>query len=65
MHGFLKEHETSFAVVAIPKLLFFDAGCLLKTAVVVAAGASVGVVDVAEKFEWFLEKKQGEGYMLN
>ena len=34
MRGFLKEHETSFAAVAIPKLFFFDAGYL--TAVVVA-----------------------------
>lgn len=48
MRGFLKEHETSFVAVAIPKLFFFDAGSL--TAVVAAAGASTGVVDVAEKF---------------
>ena len=49
MRGFLKEHKTSFVAVAIPKLFFYDAGSL--TAVVAAAaGASTGVVDVAEKF---------------
>ena len=58
MRGFSKGHETSFAVVAIPKLFFFDAGSL--TAVDVAAGASTGVVDVAEKFERFLEKNWNE-----
>ena len=61
MRGFLKEHETNFAAVAIPKLFFFDAGSL--TADVVAAGASPGVVDVDEKFERFFEKKRGEGYV--
>ena len=47
---------TSFAAMAIPKLFFFDAGSL--TTVVVAAGASTGVVDVAEKFERFIDKKK-------
>ena len=61
MCGFSKEHETSFAAVAIPKLFFFVVGFL--TTVVVVAGASTGVTDVAEKFESFLEKKRGEGYV--
>ena len=44
----------------MPKLFFFDAPSLI--ADVDAAGASPGVVDVAEKFERFLEKKR-EGYV--
>ena len=55
MRAFSKEHETSFAAEVIPKLFFFDAGFL--TTVVVVAGASTGVADVAEKFESFLKKK--------
>lgn len=46
MRGFLK--ETSFVARGHTQALFFDAGSL--TAVVAAAGASTGVVDVAEKF---------------
>ena len=33
------------------------------TTVVVVTGASTGVADVAEKFDSFLEKKRGEGYV--
>ena len=47
MSGLAKEPETSFAVVAIPKLFFFDGGSV--TAVVDAVAASAGVVDIAEK----------------
>lgn len=57
MSGLAKEPETSFAVVAIPKLFFFDGRSV--TAVVDAVAASAGVVDIAEKFERFLAKEYG------
>ena len=42
-------------------VFFFVAFSL--TTVVVVAGASTGVADVAEKFESFLEKKRGQGFV--
>ena len=53
--------EYEFAVVAIPKLFFFDGGSV--TAVVDAVAASAGVVDIAEKFERFLAKERVEGHV--
>ena len=61
MSGLAKEPETSFAVVAIPKLFFFDCGSV--TTVVDAVAASAGVVDIAEKFERFLAKERVEGHV--
>ena len=49
--------------VAIPKLFFLSAGSL--TAVVVAEAASTGVVDIAEKFQRFLEKNEEKALMNN